>query len=424
MPSTPQRVCVYAPVGAGEAGGIEQYVLGLAAGLSRLDDGREEYLFVADERAASWLGRYLAGPARLVALPPPARRAEWLGRARPLVEAVHGRALELAADVPVLARLLADRPGGSPGIERELGASLVHFATQFAFLTPLPTIYQPHDLQHLHLPRLFTRRERIGRERRYRRFCAEASLVVTSSSWARDDVAAHYGVPAGRLAVIPPGPPTVEYAPPTPERLEAVRRTLALDGPFAIYPAQTWPHKNHIGLLRALRLLKDRGLRVPLVAPGRRNEFFPRIERAVRTLGLSDQVRFVGFVTGEELQCLYRLARAAVVPTLFEAASFPVMEAQLAGVPVACSRVTSLPRQVGDTALLFDPADPARIADALERLWRDDALRADLAARGRENAARFTWARAARTFRAHYRRLAGWAMSDDDRRLVAADPGL
>jgi glycosyltransferase involved in cell wall biosynthesis len=424
MKGNARTVCVFAPLGSGEHGGIEQYVLGLGAGLSKLEDGDEEYAFVTDDRASQWLRRYLAGPARLVEVPRSPRRSTRFGQAGRVVSSLYAGFRRATANVPILSGIDAYRARASSGIERELGAAVVHFPTQAAFLTSVPSIYQPHDLQHLHLSRFFTRRDWIERERVFGTHCAAASLVVTSSSWAREDVARHYAIPPERMTVIPPGPPTAEYAVPTSEALEAARLKLAFDGPFVLYPAQTWPHKNHAGLLRALAILKARGLTIRLVAPGRKNEHFPTIERLSRELGVAEQVRFPGFITPEELQCLYRLCRAVVVPTFFEAASFPVMEAQLAGLAVACSAVTSLPLQIGDSGLLFDPGDPRAIADAMERLWLDGELRARLAEMGRANALRFTWGRAARVFRAHYRRLAGWPMTEEDRSLIAAAPGL
>jgi glycosyltransferase involved in cell wall biosynthesis len=85
---------------------------------------------------------------------------------------------------------------------------------------------------------------------------------------------------------------------------------------------------------------------------------------------------------------------------------------------VACSNVTSLPEQVGDAALLFDPLDEDAIASALGALWSSGELRATLAQRGRANVSRFSWDRVARTFRAHYRRLAGGPLEVEDVALL------
>jgi glycosyltransferase involved in cell wall biosynthesis len=74
----------------------------------------------------------------------------------------------------------------------------------------------------------------------------------------------------------------------------------------------------------------------------------------------------------------------------------PVLEAMRRGVAVACADASALPEVAGDAALLFDPTSVDAIADAVGRLVRDEALRAELAQRGREQAASFSWERAAR----------------------------
>jgi glycosyltransferase involved in cell wall biosynthesis len=153
------------------------------------------------------------------------------------------------------------------------------------------------------------------------------------------------------------------------------------------------------------------------------SDYFPVIERRVEELGLQDQVKWLGFVSTDDLQALYRLARAVVIPTRFEAASGPLWDAFAAGTPAACSRVTSLPAQAGDAALLFDQEIPGDIAQAVRRLWTDEDLRSLLIERGRANVARFTWDRTARLFRAHYRRLLD-RLTDEDRDLLDQPPLL
>jgi glycosyltransferase involved in cell wall biosynthesis len=240
-------------------------------------------------------------------------------------------------------------------------------------------------------------------------------MVAVASDWTRDDVIAEYGLASDKVVVVPWAPPTAAYA--EPDKIDAaVRRSrLGVPDSYVLYPAQTWPHKNHIGLLRALARLRDReGVVVPLVAPGQRNAFFSEIAREVTDLGLGDQVVWPGFVSTTDLVALYAGATAVVIPSRFEAASAPLWEAFLAGVPAACSNVTSLPQQAGDAALVFDPDDVAAMAAAILRLWTDGDLRDRLVHRGRIQVAELQWDTTARLFRTHYRRLA----------LGVAEPGV
>jgi glycosyltransferase involved in cell wall biosynthesis len=203
-------------------------------------------------------------------------------------------------------------------------------------------------------------------------------------------------------------------------------RTLRQAGPISggRATATTWPHKNHLGLLDALAILRDEyGVVVPLVASGGTSRFFRTIEARIAALSLERQVQLLGYVDPIALQSLYRLCRLVVFPTKFEGWGMPVCEAFAAGVPLACSAVTSLPHLVGDAALLFDPDDPRDIAVVLLRAWRDDRLRRDLVKKGKANVARFSWEKTARLFRAHYRSVGGGVpLTPQDRELLAQDP--
>jgi glycosyltransferase involved in cell wall biosynthesis len=193
-----------------------------------------------------------------------------------------------------------------------------------------------------------------------------------------------------------------------------------LEADFALYPAVSWPHKNHVRLLEALAHLRDRaGLRIPLVCTGSRyEEFWPHIERRTRDLGLGSQVKFLGFVPEEELRAIYRMALFLVQPSLFEASSLPMFEAWLEGVPVTCANVTALPEQAMDAALLFEPTQVSAIAEAMSKMACDAGLRHDLCVRGYERLKYFDWDLTAKTYRAVYRRIGRIDLTDEDRWLL------
>ena len=416
----PIRVVVDARLITGTGGGVESVIVGLASGLSALQDGPEEYSFLTYGGADGWLRPYLTGPCRAmpIPMPLPIRVKSW------------------AARMPVLRRDLWRRvtsvlgwegggPARSDGHLERAGVDVVHFVRQEAFLTAIPSIYHPHDLQHRHLPEFFTPHERAVRDRLYRAFCGQARMVAVTAAWGKRDLIEQYGLPADRIEVVPWAPPIQAYPEPRAEDLSTVRLQHGLPEEFVFYAAQTWPHKNHRGLIDALAWIRDQtGRLIPFVSSGRRNEHYAQLYRRVAELGMEAQVRFLGYVSPVELKSLYRLSRCVIIPTRFEAASGPLWEAFEAGIPAACSRVTSLPDQAGDAALLFDPDRPEEIGRALLRLWDEPDLRATLVARGRARVAQFTWGRTAHLFRAHYRRIAGRDFTDQDRALLAEAPGI
>lgn len=419
MAGKPLRVAIDARIDPAHDGGVGGVLLGLASGLSGLRDGDEQYVFVVPRAGAPWLEPY-ADPASFLRT----TTTDWAASTSRLVTQVPGVrwAWRTAMD---------SRPTRWPPIPKSDGtleaasADLVHFVAQNAFVTDVPSIFHPHDLQHVHLPGNFGSFTRRRRELEYGIFCRQAEMVAVTSQWVRDDVIEHFRLPAEKVAVVPWAPPTLAYEPPEKDALARISKRLELPSRFLFYPAQAWPHKNHLALFRALARLRDEdNLVVSLVCTGGASAYASELMSHRRTLGLDEQVRWLGFVSPSDLRALFELCDGVVVPTLFEAASGPVWEAFVAGAPVACSDVTSLPAQVGDAAVVFDPHDEAAIVDAVRRLWLDDALKAELSLKGRERVSAFTWERTAKHFRAHYRRIARRELDADDRVLLEAPPLL
>ncbi len=155
------------------------------------------------------------------------------------------------------------------------------------------------------------------------------------------------------------------------------------------------PQKNLEGLIRAFAMLDAPD--VTLAIAGRANGSYreARLEPLVRELGLGKRVRFLGVIPQPTLASLYAGASAFALPSFSEGFGLPVIEAMAAGTPVAASNRSSIPEIAGDAALLIDPDDPRQLAGALDQILTDLPLREALARRGRENARRFRWDRAA-----------------------------
>jgi glycosyltransferase involved in cell wall biosynthesis len=406
-------VCIDARLDDGAAGGVQQTIIGLASGLSQLDAGGDEFHFLVHEDSADWLRPHLGRACRLL----PIRRgpAGWKG----LVGRVLPRVLTDAfARSSARALLPMSVPPAPAAVERGR-FDVVHLALQYGFRTSQPSIYVPHDLQHLQFPEYFTDAERAWRHALYPALCAQAECVVALSEWGKRDLVERLGVDAGKIRVISWAPAIDAYPVASDHEVAELRRRRSLPEAFVFYPGQTFRHKNHLRLIEALALLRDRdGLDVHAVFCGHRNDHHRELERAIRALHLESRVRFLGFVAPEEVAALYRGCRLVAYPSEFEGFGLPVLEAFRAGAPVACSNATCLPEVTGDAALLFDPRRVDEIASAVRALWTDIELRRTYAARGEARARRRCWTDVARTYRALYRRIAGWPLSDEDRCAV------
>jgi glycosyltransferase involved in cell wall biosynthesis len=198
-----------------------------------------------------------------------------------------------------------------------------------------------------------------------------------------------------------------EAAKPTKEILVDLERKLGTG--FLYYPANTWPHKEHLLLFRALGKLRDAGRLYNLVLTGSGDYERARVEGNIRKLGLQLHVRLLGTVDPPVVRALYQLSGALVFPSRFEGFGMPLVEAMRSGTPVLCSDSTSLPEVGGDAVRYFATGDLEQLVEGLEQIMEDNQLRQDLIRRGTQRAGLFSWEETARATAQAFR----WATASD-----------
>jgi glycosyltransferase involved in cell wall biosynthesis len=259
-----------------------------------------------------------------------------------------------------------------------------------------------HDLAPIEHPSTSTRRGVSFHTRGLAIASHEASIIITASEFVARQLAAR-GVEEGRLRVVPHGvtlAPSLDEAEAT-QRLEA----LGVRGRFVLQVGTVEPRKGIDNLVAALRRVRRTEPDLQLVLAG-------PVGWGVVS-GLEEEgVLALGRVEDPDLEALYRGASVATVASRSEGFGLPALEALAHGTPLIASDATSLPEVVGDAGLLVPPDHPAAWATAILDLLRDDTAQAELARRGRERAARFTWSASARAHREAYEA----ARADADRR--------
>lgn len=242
-------------------GGGESVLIGLVKALGQLDDGSEEYLIIGPRQRPDWWKAYTGPNQRIVPGPQPRqqrstnslqRLKRTLGPLRPFIRAIWRKLFLLPSrrtwpEVPI-----------SNGFYEGLGCDVIHFLLPSFVLCALPMIYNPHDLQHRHYPQFFTASHIAWREVIYPAGCNLAHTIAVASQWTKQDIVRHYRVDPDKVQVIPWAPPTQTYPSPSPETSITVQKKYQLQIPFALYPANTIEHKNHLRLLKALAMLRDR----------------------------------------------------------------------------------------------------------------------------------------------------------------------
>ncbi|WP_419917507.1 glycosyltransferase family 4 protein [Candidatus Poriferisocius sp.] len=282
-----------------------------------------------------------------------------------------------------------------------------HFGGTVPLIGNRPSIVTIHDVQPLEFP------ERFGVVKRsYLRMMLpwsvrRAEAVVTVSGFCRDRLVDHLGVDPRRVRVLPApvlasteasansrltAPPLVAANPggvePAPGVSTSARPPLVADlsRPFVLYPAITYPHKNHAVLLRALARLAGRGLEVDVVVTGIPGPLDGELDRLADALGLGERWHRLGRIPAGVLEGLYRQALAVVFPSRYEGYGLPVVEAMIRGCPVMAADAGSLPEVVGSGGYLVDPDDDASWATAIESLLLDPRARRNLVEAGRSRA--------------------------------------
>jgi glycosyltransferase involved in cell wall biosynthesis len=300
-----------------------------------------------------------------------------------------------------------------PGILRREEFDLVHHTRALGIYgAPCLSIVTIFDLTILALREMYPKLDVWYWQHVQPRLLRRADKVIAISDNTRRELEVYLGLEAARIAVVYPAPDDSFHPPTDAASLAAVRKKYGLPASFFLYVGIVARKKNLPTLLRAFaRLRQGTDLPHKLVFAGRP---FPTssdegtVLRLIRELGLQDWVQFTGLVPQADLPLLYAAADLFVYPSLHEGFGLAPLEAMACGTPVITTRGGALPEAAGEAAILMDdPLDEKALATAMHHLVTDQALIATMRQRGLQQAARFSYARAARQTRDIYLEVTG-----------------
>lgn len=274
------------------------------------------------------------------------------------------------------------------GIQLTLSLSPTCITTEIPYITVL------WDLEHRrqpYFPEVSVAGEWRKRENSYSCLLQRAAFVLCGTEVGKTEIERFYQVPGERIRVLPfPTPQFALDAPLTDDNHLIEKYRLPKN--YLFYPAQFWPHKNHVGLLLAVKLLRDQyNLNFPIVFSGSNRGNQSYIRQVIHQLNLEEQVHFLGFVPQTDLIAIYRNAFALTYMSFFGPDNLPPLEAMALGCPVIASRVSGAEEQLGDAALLFNQQSAEQeVALAIKSLYEDPSLRQSLIDRGLQRACAWT----------------------------------
>lgn len=291
-------------------------------------------------------------------------------------------------------------------ITRRHGYQLYHEPNHIPIPCELPTVTTIHDLSVIRFPEWHPPDRIAWYDAYFQRGLEQTAHFITVSHFTRDECVRTLGLEPEKITVIHPAAREVFSASPASDNvLASSRRGMGLPECFLIFVGTIEPRKNLVGLLEAYAKLSE-GFRrrCKLLVVGMRGWETEPLGQRVKRLGIAGDVRLVGYVSDERLAALYRMAIAMVFPSRYEGFGLPPLEAMACGCPCIVSNAASLPEVVGEAAVMVEPDDVGALATAMTTVVEDDALRADLIARGTLRASQFSWQRFAEEHDTVYRR--------------------
>lgn len=310
-----------------------------------------------------------------------------------------------------------------PAALRASRADLLH---ALAFAGPrainIPWIVTIYDLSFMKFPRSFNLVNRTYLTSAVRDSLRRADRAIAISESTKRDLVTLFGVHPAKVRVIHCGVDPV-FVPSSGDGSHAVagvgmgahpsesnlRAKYSLPEKFILFLGTIEPRKNIVRLIRAFAHAKQKA-KLPhhlilVGAYGWNAILRAEIDRAATEAGVADSVRFIGYAPQDEIASWYRAADLFAYPSLYEGFGLPPLEAMACGTPVVTSNAASLPEVVGEAGLMVAPEDERALADAIIRAVTDRALRAEMRARGLEQARKFSWARTARETAELYREV-------------------
>ena len=366
----------------GQNGGTQTYAESLVKALAALEAGDEFTVFVSEE------GRGLELPD--------------LPRFRKVVCPIRAVRRE--------ARYLYEQTT-FPRLLRRYDLDVLHSLGYVCPLRPpCRSVVTIHDLNYLTSWHGMTRGKRLFLGWFVQQSARRADAVLTVSDFSKREIQRHLRVPDWKITVTPEGPREPSHLPPVSWDGMASRYGIA--GPYVMAFGSLSGNKNVSRLIRAFAQIRSQVphalVLVGHVTPG------SDLRAEIEGLGVGDRIKITGYVPDADVMPLLEHADLFAFPSLYEGFGLPVLDAQEAGVAVACSTAASLPEVAGDGAALFDPLSVDDMARVLLECLSDPAQRAALVEKGRANVALFSWERTAHATLEVYQRV---CRQDFERRL-------
>lgn len=371
-------------------GGVNTYTIGLLQGLLNISINHKIILFVNPHNKYYFGGFPKKNNTELFVIPNS-------GVVNRIFHSISARSAYLGNKK--FHQIISDNVLHSKARTMDAYSDLIYIPTTvlYPYTYYKPTLLSMHDIQYEHYPQFFSKWELIRLKVRYELSAEKATYLQASSQFIKEDLLSHFkNLSREKIVVIPEGVSTENFSVIVNDDIKS---KYDLPSDYIFYPAQLWPHKNHITVLKALnRLTRERGLKIPLVMTGTRYGSYELIFSYIKSQKM-DYIYYLGKVPFKDIVALYQQARFFITSALYESSSLPFLESAASGCPIIASDTPSN-REMATVlkASLFDALNDKELAALIARIWQDDTLIHEHVEHNRINVEYYSWDNAARRY--------------------------
>jgi glycosyltransferase involved in cell wall biosynthesis len=228
--------------------------------------------------------------------------------------------------------------------------------------------------------------------------------IITTSEFSKKEIIKYFKVPEQKISVIYQAI-SQQFLPGQKPDFNKLKKELNLPEKYILYVGILDPRKNIERLISAFSIIAEKQKDLHLVIVGRTDDPSFDINALIKASGCLEKIHLLGYLSDEKLTALYSSAHLFAFPSFLEGFGRPVIEAMASGVPVICSNTSSLPEIACDSAEYFDPHNIDEIADAINKITQDNALRKKMIKSGIKRSKDFTHKEFSRQLDACYREL-------------------
>jgi glycosyltransferase involved in cell wall biosynthesis len=248
------------------------------------------------------------------------------------------------------------------------------------------TVVTIHDLIFLRYPEFYGTINVFIYKKKMEYACKIADRIVAISSQTKDDIISFLNVDPDKIVVIYQGCNNEFQKPIDPAQFNNLKERMQLPGQYLLYVGTIEERKNLLGILKAL---KAKNIKIPLVALGRKRDYYYEVVVPYIKENNIENVIFPEVISNDELPSLYHNALCLLYPSFFEGFGIPILEAITSGIPVITSKGSCFEETGGEGTIYVDPYNADEIGNAIIKVTEDEELRRMMISKGKEHAKQF-----------------------------------